>query len=255
MIIDSHAHIDFFENPDEIIKRSFEAGVGNIIIPSSDPRDFPRIVDICNRYPSIYWTPGVHPTEVENFKEDTLKEIAKYVQEDKNVVGLGEIGLDYHYSKENKEEQIRVFKLHLELAEALGLPVVIHDREAHKDTMDILASYKLKKVVMHCYSGSLELAKEAYNRGYYFGIGGVVTFKNAKTLKEVVEWLPLNRIMLETDCPYLTPHPFRGEQNEPSYLKFVIAEIANLKDLPANIVEEETTKNSLEFFNIKENHG
>ena len=252
MIIDSHAHIDFFENPDEIIKRSFEAGVENIIIPSSDPRDFPRIVDICSRYSSIYWTPGVHPLEVENFKDDTISQIAKYAKEDKKVVGLGEIGLDYHYSKENKEEQIRVFKLHLELAEALGLPVVIHDREAHKDTMDILAMYKLKKVVMHCYSGSLELAQESYKRGYYFGIGGVVTFKNAKTLKEVVKWLPLDRIMLETDCPYLTPHPFRGEQNEPSYLKFVSAEIANLKDLPKEIVEEETSKNSLEFFNIKE---
>ena len=168
----------------------------------------------------------------------------------KKVVAVGEIGLDYYWDKTFVDVQKKVFKTQIEIANILDLPVVVHDREAHGDTFEILEQMGAKKVLMHCFSGSVEFAKRCIEKGYYIALGGVVTFKNAKKVRQVVKEIPLDYIMLETDTPYLTPHPYRGEQNAPKYILLSAKEIANLKDTALSEVENITTKNAEKFFNI-----
>ena len=170
--------------------------------------------------------------------------------ENKKVIGIGEIGLDYHYTKENIDIQKNCFISQIEIAKMLDLPMVIHDRDAHFDTLEILKKHNAKKVLLHCFSGSVEFMKECVKLGYKIAIGGVVTFKNAKVIKEVAKEIDLADLMLETDCPYLTPHPFRGMENSPKYIGFVAKEIASLKNLPYDSIVDITTKNAKEFFNI-----
>ena len=198
----------------------------------------------------MYATLGVHPEDCEKFNNDTAKKIMNLAQH-KKVVGIGEIGLDYHYTKENKEIQKRVFVTQLEIAKSLDLPVVIHDREAHQDTIEILKESGLKKVLLHCYSGSVEFMRECTKLGYKIALGGVVTFKNAREPKEVAASVELDNLMLETDCPYLAPHPFRGQENSPKFIGFVAKEIANLRNMPYDSVVAQTSKNAKEFFNLK----
>ena len=166
------------------------------------------------------------------------------------IVGIGEIGLDYYWDKTFVDTQKKVFQTQIEIAMSLDLPVVIHDREAHLDTFNILKETKYNKVLMHCFSGSVEFARECTALGWYLGIGGVVTFKNARKMKDVVKEIPLEHLVLETDAPYLTPHPFRGEENAPKYLNLIAKEIANLKDLTVEFVQKETTKNAEKIFNF-----
>ncbi len=250
MMIDTHAHLDFFENPEEIVQRAAEKQVEKIMIAGVGPDKFHEIINLVDKFDNVYGSLGVHPEDIDKFSPQVLKEIANLSSHPK-IRAIGEIGLDYYWNKENKEQQIALFKAQLELAEALGLPVMVHDREAHGDTMSILDAYNLKHVILHCYSGSVEMALQCVLRGYYLGIGGVVTFKNAKAIKEVVREIPLNNIVLETDCPYLTPHPFRGEQNEPSYIPLIAREIANLKDISLDEVADVTTANAAKIFNLE----
>lgn len=251
MFIDTHAHIDYFSDPKTIVEQALEANVGKIILPGVEPDKFDTIISLIDEYNCVYGALGVHPSEADKFNDETVKRINELAKHPK-IVALGEIGLDYYWDKKNTQQQKDIFKIQLEIANSLNLPVLIHNRDAHKDTFDILEKYEIKNAIMHCFSGSVEYAKECVKKGFLIGIGGVVTFKNAKVIKEVVKEIPIENIVLETDAPYLAPHPFRGSENSPKYLSFISKEIANIKDMPPIEVENITTQNALKFFNISE---
>lgn len=250
MLIDTHAHIDMLSNPELGIKEAREAGVKEIIIPSASEESFETILELCHKFDDVYATLGVHPEDCEKFSDSTAKKIMELAK-DKKVVGIGEIGLDYHYTKENKDIQKRVFNTQLEIAKILNLPVVIHDREAHQDTLEILKAQGMKNVLLHCYSGSVEFMKECEKLGYKIALGGVVTFKNAREPKEVAAEVNLENLMIETDCPYLAPHPFRGQENSPKYIGFVAKEIANIRNIPYDSIVKQTSLNARKFFNLE----
>ena len=249
MLIDTHAHIYMLENPTEAIEEAFRAGVERIIVPTASEEDFEPVLELCSKYDELYALLGVHPEDCEKFSDKTASKMIELAKDDK-VVGIGEIGLDYHYSKENKSAQKNCFINQLEIAKMLDLPVVIHDREAHGDTFEILQESKVKNVLLHCFSGSVEFMKQCCAEGYKIALGGVVTFKNAKVPKEVATEVELDDLMLETDCPYLAPHPYRGQENSPKYIGFVAKEIANLKNIPYDSVVSKTMENAKKFFNI-----
>lgn len=249
-LTDTHAHINMLSNPEMGIIEARDSGVGNIIIPTAGEEDFEPVLDLCHRFENTYAILGLHPEYADKFNDKIAAKIIELAKDDK-VVGIGEIGLDYHYSKENKDVQKNCFINQLEIAKSLDLPVVVHDREAHLDTYDILKEAKIKNVLLHCFSGSVEFMELCTREGYKIAIGGVVTFKNAKAIKEVAKNIDINNLMLETDCPYLTPHPFRGEENSPKYIGFTAKEIANLKDMPYDSIVDITTQNAAKFFNIE----
>ncbi len=249
-MIDTHAHINMLENPELGIMESRNAGVEEIIIPAACETDFEQILDLCHRFDKVYCTLGVHPENCQEFNNATAKKIIELAK-DKKVVGIGEIGLDYHYSKDNKEIQKNCFINQIEIAKLLDLPIVVHDRDAHLDTFNILKDNCCKKVLLHCFSGSVEFMKQCTKEGYKIAIGGVVTFKNAKNIKDVAKEIDLSDLMVETDCPYLTPHPFRGLENSPKYLGFTLKEIAKIKNIPYDSIENITNKNAREFFSLE----
>lgn len=251
-MIDTHSHIDFEEyqnNFEHFLKELQENEIEKVIIPGVEPQTFTRILNICEKNKILYCALGVHPSEYQSYTEDTEKEIIE-LSKNKKVIAIGEIGLDYHYGADSKEEQKDILHKQLKLAEKLQLPVLIHDREAHDDCLNIVKQYNLKDVVFHCFSGNLEFAEKCITEGYYIAIGGVVTFKNAKDLKEVAKEIPLNKILLETDAPYLAPTPFRGKLNTPAYLKYIATEIANLKGISIEEIKEITTQNAKRIFNF-----
>lgn len=247
MIIDTHCHvIDLeYDNIDEIINR-FKDNI--MIISGYDSISNRNVVDIVKKYKNIYGTLGFHPSEVDKFSEEEFNYIKNNINNSK-IVGIGEIGLDYHYGSNDKEKQIKMFKSLLDLAQSENISVVIHTRDAAQDTMNILKNYKLK-VDIHCFGYSLEIAKECIKRGYRLGIGGVLTFKNSKKLVEIVSNIPIENILLETDSPYLTPEPFRGKKNEPFYLSYVIDKISEIKKISIDEVKKITTKNAKEQFDL-----
>ena len=249
-MIDTHSHIDALKNPDEAIQKSILAGVEKIIVPTSSPDNFDDVIELCTKYNEIFGALGVHPEDVLKFGQNTAKEIYNIVKTNKKIVAIGEIGLDYYWDKTQKEEQKKIFKTQIEIALSLNLPILVHSREAHLDTYEILKETGIKKVIMHCFSGSLEFANTCIKEGWLLGIGGVVTFKNSKKLKEVVKNIPLESIVLETDAPYMAPHPMRGMENTPEYLPFILREIALLKDVTTDHVNKITTTNAEKFFNI-----
>lgn len=249
MLIDTHAHINMLENPELGIIEAREAGVGDIIIPSASEDDFEKILELCHKFENVYALLGVHPEDCEKFSDSTAKKIIE-LSKDEKVVGIGECGLDYHYTKENKDIQKRCFQTQIEIAKMLDLPLVVHDRDSHGDVLEILKAHNHNKVLLHCFSGSVEFMKECTKLKYKIALGGVVTFKNAKVAKEVAQEIKLEDLMLETDCPYLTPHPFRGSENSPKYIGFTAKEIAKLRNIPYDSVVVQTTKNAKEFFNI-----
>lgn len=249
MIIDTHAHLDMLDDPKRAIEEALEANVKKIIIPSVEPETFSKVIDLANTYENVYAQIGVHPSDAQKFNDDVAKKMIELAK-NKKVVAVGEIGLDYYWDKTFVDVQKKVFKTQIEIANILNLPVVVHDREAHGDTYEILEQMGAKKVLMHCFSGSVEFAKRCIDKGYYIALGGVVTFKNAKKVRQVAKEIPLDYIMLETDTPYLAPHPYRGQQNEPKCIVFSAKEIAAIKDTALSEVESITTKNAQEFFNI-----
>ena len=230
-MIDTHTHINMIESIsiEEILNNAKENGIEKVIVPSANPKDFPEIVELINKYDNVYGMLGVHPSDAKDWDDSLINQI-KDLCNNKKIVAIGEIGLDYYWDKSFNDLQKDVFIKQIKLANELNLPLDVHDREAHKDTFDILKQYNINsKVVMHCFSGSVEFAKECVKEGYYIGIGGVVTFKNAIKMKEVAKHIPLEYIILETDAPYLTPVPYRGTENQPAYVKYVAEEIAKLK--------------------------
>ena len=254
MIFDTHAHYDdeaFDSDREELLNSMHESGVLGIINASADINSSLSSVKLSEKYPYVFAAVGVHPENLDGLSEDYTEQIKKIATEHKKVVAIGEIGLDYHFRLDNKEKQIEVFENQVKLANFLDLPVIVHDREAHKDTFDILKKYNPKGIV-HCFSGSAEMAKEIVKLGMKLGIGGVLTFKNAKTIVEVVKQIPLSHLVLETDAPYLAPVPFRGKRCNSSYIKFVAEKIAEIKNISVQEVYKETFKNALKVYNIKE---
>ena len=233
-IFDTHAHYDdsrFEEDRDELLCSLKVKGVSHIVNCGCDLKSSLSTLNLAEKYDFIFAAIGVHAHEAEETTEDDLAEIEK-LYSNKKVVAVGEIGLDYHYDFSPRERQIEIFERQLILANKLNLPVIVHDREAHEDTMNLLKKHRPKGVV-HCFSGSAEMAKEIVKLGMYIGIGGAVTFKNAKKPIEVVEYLPLDRLLLETDAPYMTPVPFRGQRCDSAHIAYTAEKIAEIKGIEA----------------------
>ena len=253
-IIDTHCHIDMIEefSVEEILKNAEENDVKKIIIPSADRSSFEKILELSDKYEQIYCMLGVFPEEAKTWTDDIIDEIKDLSVKNNKIVGIGEIGLDYYWDKTFIDLQKDIFIKQIKLANELNLPINVHDREAHKDTFDIIKEYnKTSKVVLHCFSGSLEFANECIKEGWYISLGGVVTFKNAKKMKEVAEQIDENYLLLETDSPYLTPVPYRGKTNQPAYTKFVAEEIANLRKTTLEHIMEITTQNAYKVFEFE----
>ncbi len=251
-MIDTHTHINCIEDfsIEEILNNAKANGVEKLIVPAAYPSDIPIVAELSERYRNVYGLLGVHPSEVKDWNDDLIEKIKEYARSPK-IVGIGEIGLDYYWDKSFNELQKEVFIKQVKLANELNLPISIHDREAHKDTFDILTKYnKSSTVIMHCFSGSVEFMRECVKQGWFIAVGGVVTFKKAIKMKEVAKEVPLEKLLLETDAPYLTPVPFRGKTNQPAYVKYVAEEIANLRKLSFEEIDSITTQNAEKVFKI-----
>ncbi len=251
-MIDTHSHInfeDYKENFANFIEDLKDNEIDNVIIPGVEPSTFDEIISLCEQYEMLYGAIGIHPSEAKTYSEEIEKEMVQKIKNNK-IVAIGEIGLDYYWEQETKELQKEVFRKQLKIAEELKIPVLIHDREAHEDTFEILQEFNLENVIFHCFSGNADFAKKCIEKGYYIAIGGVVTFKNAKDLKEVAKIVPLDKLLLETDAPYLAPVPYRGKLNSPAYLKYIAQEIANLKEIDIEKIKKQTTQNAQKIFGI-----
>lgn len=255
-IFDTHAHYDdgaFDESRDALLNDLPSKNVCGVVNASVDIESSIKSIELSNKYPYIYSAVGVHPQNINEYylKNEYLKELENLIINNPKVVAIGEIGLDYHFNSENKIKQIKVFEQQIELAIEHNLPILVHDREAHNDSLNILKKYKPQGIV-HCFSGSLEMAQEVIKLGMYIGIGGVVTFKNAKTIVEVVKEIPLESIVLETDAPYLAPVPFRGKRCDSSYIKFVAEKISETKSIDVDKVYNQTFNNAVNIFKIND---
>lgn len=257
-IFDTHAHYDdraFNEDREELIMSLKDKGVEavtNIAVSLNSSR---VAVEYTKKYDFFYGTVGVHPSDIDEMEQaDEIPLLKEMAVANERIVAIGEIGLDYHYDNIDKAVQQKWFAAQMELAKEINLPIVVHSRDAAKDTLDIMRAIKAQDIggVIHCYSYSKEQARDYLNMGYFFGIGGVLTFKNAKAIKEVVDYVPLSNIVLETDSPYLSPDPFRSKRNDSSRLPYVVAAIADIKGVPVEQVYEETWNNALKLYRIKE---
>ena len=250
MYIDNHCHIfsEYYDDIEKTINESFEKNVNILILSGCSKKDIIEGLDLIIKYKNVFMTIGFHPDEVDNVNEDDINWLEKLIKDNNKIIGIGEIGLDYYWVKDNKEKQIELFEKQLKLAEKLNVPVVIHTRDATDDTLKILKKYKLKGII-HCFTGSIETAKEYIKLGFNIGIGGVITFKNTN-LKDTIKEIPIDKITLETDSPYLTPTPHRGEQNSPKYIPIIAEEIAKQKELSTKDVEKITTSNSISLFDL-----
>jgi TatD DNase family protein len=249
-LVDTHCHIDsdrYNKDRDRILK-DIEENLEFAVNIGYDLESSKRSVELADKYDFMYAVVGVHPTDIKGYDdklENSLEELAK----NPKVVAIGEMGLDYHWMKDEKEEQKKIFRRQLELARRVGKPVVIHTREATADTIEILKEYSDIKGILHCYPGSYESALQLMDN-YYFGIGGVVTFKNSKKTVEAVSKIPLERLVIETDAPYLTPTPFRGKRNHPIYVEYIAQKIAEIKGISYEEVVEVTTENAKKVYRV-----
>jgi len=252
-IIDSHAHLDdekFDHDRLELIESLKENKIAAVINPSSDLESARRAVQLSDQFQNIYAMVGTHPHDAKDYNEEVRGEYIELAKHDK-VVAWGEIGLDYYYDNSERSVQRQVFIEQIKLAKDLNLPIVIHTRDAIEDTYDILEKYaKGYKVLIHAFSGSWEICEKFLNLGFYIAIGGVITFKNAKKLLEVGEKIPLDRLLIETDSPYLTPTPYRGKRNEPAYTHYVAEKLAELKGIEVEEVRAAAYKNTVDFFGL-----
>ena len=245
-LTDTHFHLSLNDDIEGIIKRAKESGVDNLILSACSLKDIKESLLIIKKYPNIYLTIGLHPDEINSFSFETISYLENLIINNQNIIGIGEIGLDYYHNKENKKEQIKLFELQLDLAKKLNLPVVIHSRDAFLDTYNILKQYKLKTTI-HCFTGSLEIANLYIKEGYLLGIGGVLTFKNSK-LKETIKNIPLSNIVFETDSPYLAPEPLRGKINEPCNVKIISDCLCSIKNISKEEIRKITTNNVLKQY-------
>lgn len=249
-IIDAHCHYDdswFDEDRDELLKILPESGVSAVICNAVDLISAEVIKDYAEEYPYIYFTAGFHPENLEIIPENYREGIARFLNHEK-CVAIGEIGLDYHWDIP-KDIQLKIFEEQLALSKELDVPVVVHDREAHGDTMDLLRKYK-PKGLMHCFSGSVELMREVMKLGMSISLGGVVTFKNARHSVDCAREVPIDRLLLETDAPYMSPVPFRGKRNDSRNIVYIAEEIADIRGMDAQALINITTDNVKNLFNI-----
>ena len=254
-LIDTHCHLNdeqLYQDLDNVISRALQTGIEKMVVIGWDKESSLKAIKIAEQYPFIYACVGFHPENLEGVDEKQLEEVLNLYSHPK-VVGIGEIGLDYHWEKdlEKREIQKEFFIKQIEFANKVGLPISIHSREAFQDTLEILKKHKPQHGgVMHCYSGSVENIQDIINLGLYIGLDGPVTFRNAKTPKEVAVEVPLEKLVLETDCPYLSPHPLRGTANEPSNLILIADEIASIRDMSKKHLLEVVYDNSCKLFNL-----
>ncbi|CAM3968058.1 TatD family hydrolase [Mesobacillus zeae] len=255
MLFDTHVHLNaeqFQEDLPDVIERARSEGVEYMVVVGFDRPTIERAIELCEEHDFIYASVGWHPVDAIDMTDadlDWIKELSSHPK----VVALGEMGLDYYWDKSPKEVQKEVFRKQIRLAKEVQLPIVIHNREATSDIMEILKEENASEVggIMHCFSGSPETAEQCLDMNFYISLGGPVTFKNAKKPKEVAEAVPLDRLLIETDCPYLAPHPYRGKRNEPAYVKLVASQIAELKGATFEEIAEATTRNAKKVFGIK----
>lgn len=249
MLTDTHCHLfrEYFDNIDDVLLNAKNNKVNRYINNATNLKNCREVIEISKNYKDVYYSLGIHPDSVDDNLEELRQLVIDNLDDDK-FVAIGEIGLDYYYGKENKERQIEVFEYQLALAEEFNLPVIVHSREATQDTLDCIKKYKIKGS-LHCFNGSLEIAKEYIKLGFYFGVNGVITFKNSK-IDEVIKEIPLNRILLETDTPYLTPEPFRKYSNEPKYILVIAEYLANLYQISLEEVMTITEENISNLFDF-----
>lgn len=254
MLIDSHAHLDdkrFDLDRDMIIKNLKSNGIDYIINVGADLKSSKSTVDLAKKYENIYGVVGIHPHSATELNDKAIETLTTFAKEEK-IVAIGEIGLDFYYDHSPRDVQRSAFKIQIELAKKLDLPIVIHSRDADQETFDTLkdAQDGNLRVLLHCYSGSVELASEYLKLGFYLSLGGPVTFKNARVPKEVARMVPLDRLLIETDSPYLTPEPYRGKRNEPMFVRYVAEQIAKIREISYEEIAKTTSRNAKQFFNI-----
>jgi TatD DNase family protein len=253
MLFDSHAHIDdekFDIDREEVIQRAIDNGVTGIINVGASMESSARSIALAEKYEGIYAAVGIHPHDAKDALDTDYEQLVRWTALDK-VVAIGEIGLDYYYDFSPREVQRSVFIHQLDVARQTNMPFIIHDRDAHGDLLEILKKEaKGLKGVLHCFSGSLEMANEVIKMGLYVSIAGPVTFKNAAKLPEIVTKVPLEYLLVETDSPYLTPQPYRGKRNEPAYVKLVAEQVANLRGIEMDVLAKATSENVKKLFGI-----
>ncbi len=253
MIFESHAHLDdkrFDEDRDLVINSLKEYNIDKVINIGADMRSSKNTYDLTTKYDFIYGAVGIHPHAAKEVKEDDMEILKEYTKNPK-IVAIGEIGLDFYYDYSDRDAQRFWFKRQLQLANELEKPVIIHSRDASEECYEIVTKSKISKGVVHCFSGSVEMAKKYINLGLLIGIGGVITFKNAKKLLEVVDSIPIESILLETDCPYLSPEPYRGKRNSPIYLPAIVKKVSEIKQISVEEVEKITYCNTMSLFGLK----
>ena len=252
--IDSHAHLDderFDEDRDDVIDSLYENDVQIVLNPGSDLNSSKKALALAEKYPFIYAAVGFHPHDSKYMKEEHL-DIFKEMAGKKKVIAIGEIGLDYYYDNSDRDVQRKWFREQIRLARELDLPYIVHNRDSHEDVLRIMKEehYEGARGILHCYSGSAELSREFIKLGFYISLGGPVTFKNARVPKLVAKEVPFDKLLIETDSPYLTPEPYRGKRNEPKYVKYVAEEIAKIRNVSLDEVAEKTGENFNRLFNL-----
>ncbi|TFJ93011.1 TatD family hydrolase [Lentibacillus salicampi] len=255
MLFDTHVHLNadqFFEDREETIQRAFDAGVNYMVVVGFDRQTIPLAIEIAEQHDTIYAAVGWHPVDAVDMTDEDLDWIEELSGHPK-VVAIGEMGLDYHWDKSPRDVQKDVFRKQIALAKKVNMPIIIHNREATEDIMELLQEEKASEIggIMHCYNDSAEYVQRFLDMNFYISLGGPVTFKNATLPKDVAVEVPLDRLLVETDAPFLAPHPNRGKRNEPAYVKLVAEKIAELREMPFGELSDVTTKNALEFFNIE----
>ena len=253
MYFDTHAHYyssKFDADRDAVLCALPESGVTLVVDPGDNAERSRRAVELAQQYPHVYAAVGWHPEEAENWDENSLPAIRELAKQPK-VCAIGEIGLDYYWDATYRERQKEMFRAQIELALELDLPVIVHDREAHGDSLEIVRDYPALRGVFHCFSGSVEMAQELLRRGWYLGFDGPITYKNAARAPEVIRICPMERILLETDSPYLAPVPNRGQRNDSRNLPYIAATVARIKDMPVETVAAQTMENGKKLFGIR----
>ncbi len=250
MFIDTHCHVfsEYYDNIDEVVNQCKKNNVNRIIVNGCDINSNKEVLELVNKYDVIYGAIGFHPTELDDFKDEYFEFLENNISNPK-IVAIGEIGLDYYYDNTDKDKQKEIFKRQLDIANKYNKPIIVHSRNSIQDTYNILKEYNLFGSI-HCFSGSVEMAREFIKIGYKLGIGGIITYKNAKNIREVVKNIDLSHILLETDSPYLTPIPYRGKSNSPEYIPLIANTIADIKNISINDVSEVTTASAEEIFDF-----
>ena len=253
MLFDTHAHVDdaaFDEDRKELLENLPKQGIKMLLNPGCSLETSRNAVKNAREYDYIYAAVGSHPDAADEVNEEVLEEYRKLVRENPKVKAIGEIGLDYHYEDVPRQRQQQAFRAQMALARELGLPVIIHDREAHEDCMNIIGEFPEVKGVFHCFSGSAEMARQLTAKGWYVGFTGVITFKNARRAVEAAAAVPLDRMVIETDCPYMSPEPFRGKRNDPGRVYRMAEKLAEIRGLPVEEIQRITLENGKRLYGI-----